>query len=99
MLDRRMREALDNYITGHYGEDQLRDEDYIETKDLRPSPAGLAAATRLTEDIFIDTYRCACFLDDIAEEARTNERKRIFNLGILELTKLFWESRKLYRKP
>lgn len=27
-MDRRLAQDLDNYITGHYGEDQFKDEDY-----------------------------------------------------------------------
>ena len=29
-MDRRQAQDLDNYITGHYGEDQYRDEDQVE---------------------------------------------------------------------
>lgn len=29
MMDKRMRDSLDRYITGNYGEDQFRDEDMI----------------------------------------------------------------------
>lgn len=34
MMDRRMRNALDNYITGRYGEDQFRASDPEEVEPL-----------------------------------------------------------------
>lgn len=60
------------------------------------SPAAMAWATRLTEDTFRDVYALAVEADKIAEEARTNERKRIFEMGFLELCREFWKGRKLY---
>lgn len=75
----------------------LRDE-YTDTKDLKPSPAALAAATRLTEEIFLDVNALACFLDGIAQEARENERKRIFAMSAREIFAAFWNNKKLYRK-
>lgn len=104
-LTPRQRRDLDNYITGHYGEDQFKEfgmerkeSVFVETKDLKPSPAAVAAATRMTEEIFRDITRLAWYLDAIAEEARMNERKRIFSMGPRELTMLFWNSRKLHRR-
>lgn len=95
-MSKREREALDNYITGHYGEDQFRG--CPEREELSPSPAAVAAATRLTEQQFYDVYACAQFIDDIAKEARANERKRILGMGFWALCKEFWKGRKLYAK-
>jgi hypothetical protein len=63
-----------------------------------PSPAAVAAATRLTEKQFQNINLLAEFIDEITEEARMNERKRIFNMSARDVIKLFWEGRKLYRK-
>jgi hypothetical protein len=62
------------------------------------SPAAMAAATRLTEEQFRDVYQLASFLDNIAEEARASERTKIFNMNAVDLIRLFWEGKKLYRK-
>jgi len=38
-MDQRQRNDLDNYITGHYGEDQFRgDEDVEESQDVEAAP-------------------------------------------------------------
>ena len=39
--------ALDNYITGHYGEDQFRDEEAAETQRV----AAMAALERVVTDL------------------------------------------------
>ena len=63
-----------------------------------PSPAAVAWATRLKEETFRDIYALAVEADKIAEEARNNERRRIFNMGFLELAREFWKGKKLYEK-
>ena len=63
-----------------------------------PSPAAVAWATRLREETFRDIYALAVEADKIAEEARNNERRRIFNMGFLELAREFWKGKKLYEK-
>lgn len=65
---------------------------------MKPSPAALAAATRLTEEIYHDVYKLANFLDAIAEEARENERRRILSMTFMDIFREFWQRRKLQRK-
>jgi hypothetical protein len=60
-----------------------------------PSPAALAWATRLTEIQFRDVYLLASMVDEVAEEARVNERRRIFNMGFFELCREFWRGEKI----
>lgn len=60
-----------------------------------PSPAAVAAATRITEEEFKDVYRLALILDSIAEEARKNERERILGMNFWEMCREFWKGRKL----
>jgi hypothetical protein len=67
-----------------------------EAHHLSPSPAAVAFATRITEEQFRDVYVFAAMIDEIAEEARTNERKRIFKMGFMEMWREFWKGRKLY---
>jgi hypothetical protein len=69
-----------------------------EQRKLRPTPAGLAFASRVTEKQFKDLYTFACLVDDVAEEARVNERKRIFTMSFTELCKEFWKGRTLHVK-
>lgn len=71
---------------------------YTPTEDLHPSPAALAAATRITEDMFKDVYRLALFLDDIAEEAREHERQRILSMSFADCFRLLWTRRQIRRK-
>lgn len=96
-LTNRQRRDLDNYITGHYGEDQFKIE-CPEREELYPSPAAVAAATRITQKQYEDVYTFASILDGIAQEARDNERKRIFKMGFFQLCREFWRGRKLYGK-
>jgi hypothetical protein len=60
------------------------------------SPAALAFANRVTQEQFEDVYFFAHLVDQIAEEARTNERKRIFSMSFREIFAEFWKGRKLY---
>lgn len=34
-MDNRMRQDLDNWITGHYGEDQFKDDDMDNKRDVK----------------------------------------------------------------
>lgn len=63
-----------------------------------PSPAAVAAATRITKEEFEDIGRLAAILDSIAEEARKNERERILAMGFWTLCAEFWKGRKLRAK-
>lgn len=38
--DRRMSQELDNYITGHYGEDQFSDEEYAAMREMDLDDSG-----------------------------------------------------------
>ena len=70
-------------------------ERFTATKDLRPSPAAMAAATRITLEQFQDVEQFASILDDIAEEARRNERARIFKMGFIEMWREIWRTKKI----
>ena len=63
------------------------------------SPAALAFATRITEDVYKDVYGFARLLDAVLDETRANERHRIFNMGFFELCREFWRDRKITRRP
>lgn len=60
------------------------------------SPAALAFATRITQSQFEDVYCFAYLIDQVAREARENERKRIFSMSFSELFREFWKGRRLY---
>ena len=62
---------------------------------LGPSKAALALSTSLTLDQLQDVYFMAIVFDTVAEEARQNERNKIFRMGFLELVKEFWKGKKL----
>jgi hypothetical protein len=64
--------------------------------DPEPSPAGVAWATRLTEEQFRNVYTLAHLVDQVAEEARENERKRIFGMSFFDLCHEFWKGRKFH---
>ena len=101
-MDRRMRNELDNYITGHYGEDQLKitlDEHAWNKYKEHPSPAAVAWATRLSEEDFLNVYQLAAKIDEVAEEARMNERKRIFSMGFIELLTEVFRVKKIHKLP
>ena len=63
-----------------------------------PSPAAVAWATRITEAEFFDVYQLALRIDEVAQEARRNERNRIFSMSAKELFAEFWSGRQLRRK-
>lgn len=63
-----------------------------------PSPAAVAAASRITEEEFRDVYRFARILDSIAQEARDNERARILKMGFWELCREFWKGKKIAKQ-
>lgn len=63
-----------------------------------PSPAAVAAASRITEADFRDIDKLSRILDSIAEEARKNERERILSMGFWNLCAEFWKGRKLHAK-
>ena len=63
-----------------------------------PSPAAVAAASRITEEEFKDIDRLSRILDSIAEEARKNERERILGMGFWTLCLEFWKGRRLHAK-
>jgi hypothetical protein len=52
----------------------------------------------LTFDDFKDVYFLATLVDDVAQEARDNERKRIFSMGFFELCREFWKGKQFYAK-
>lgn len=62
-----------------------------------PSPAAVAWATRITPEVFSDVYLLASEIDKVAEEARRNERARIFHMSFSEIVLEFWKGRKLER--
>lgn len=66
---------------------------------IRPSAAAMAFVARLTEEDWKDVYQLACKIDDVAEEARVNERRRIFSMGFMEIMREFWKGQKLHAKP
>jgi hypothetical protein len=68
-------------------------------RNIRPSAAALAFVSRLTEADWKDVYSLACKIDDVAEEARTNERNRILTMGFGGIMREFWKGKKLYVKP
>ena len=70
---------------------------------LKPSMAALAFVSGLTEKDFNDVYMHAAKVDrafaHALEEARQEERDRIFRMGFVELLREYWRGRKIYRKP
>lgn len=64
----------------------------------KPTPATMAAATRITDEIYHDVTALAFFLDGIADEARTNERRRIFNMSFSEIMNEAWKARAIRKK-
>jgi hypothetical protein len=64
---------------------------------ISPSPAAVAWATRISQEDFFDVYKLAMKIDQVAHEARTNERRRIFAMSFTELMSEFWSGRKLRR--
>lgn len=98
-MDKRLSRDLDNYITGHYGEDQFKDDFGDKEADhvLAPTPAAMAFATRVTQEQFEDVTLFASMIDGVAQEARVNERARIFKMGFLELMREFWKGRQIHR--
>ena len=57
----------------------------------------MAFATRITEEQFRDITEFALLIDGVAQEARENERARIFRMGFTELVGEFWKGRRLQR--
>lgn len=64
----------------------------------KPTPAAMAAATRITDEIYHDVTALAYFLDGIADEARINERRRIFNMSFTEIMSEAWKARAIRKK-
>ena len=62
-----------------------------------PSPAALRFATRLTEQQFRDVYGFANLIDmafeAAIEEAKEEERQRLFSLGFWAICREYWRGR------
>lgn len=95
-MNGRERASLDRYITGDYGERQF-DHEFTGDGKLSPSPAAMAFATRVTEEQFQDVTLFASMIDVVAEEARRNERARIFSMSLLDLLREFRLGKRLKR--
>lgn len=69
---------------------------------FRPSAPAMAFANRVKQEEFEDVYVFACLIDtafsNALEEAREEERARIFRMGFLETLREFWSGRKLREK-
>jgi len=76
----------------------MKQQQYIPTDELRPSPPALAWVTRLDSKTLLDAYALAEKVDDLVAEVRLKERQRIYRMGFVELVKEFWKGRKLYDK-